>query len=434
MSHENKTNIFVVGMDEGNLDTLLRVPHAEEYAYHPLLTIEELQHGEPDIPELLRKARKELDSFDGKIDAIVGYWDFPVSTLVPVLNEEYGLRGTSLESIVKCEHKYWSRLEQREVIDEHPAFGLVDLEGEPRVPEGMRFPMWLKPVKSFSSELAYGVENEEEFREAVDNIRAGISRIGRPFEDIMDRLDLPPEIAEAGGQACLAEEALTGDQVAVEGFVHEGEVVVYGVLDSHTYPDSACFLRHQYPASLTPETVERIKDISVRVIRRIGLDNATFSIEYFHEPATGKIGLLEINPRHSQSHAEMFEHVDGVPNHHRMISLALGKNPRVNQGAGNYELGAKWYYRRFTDGIARRVPSGEEIARIEESIPGVKIHVIPEQGQRLSDMEGQDSYSFELAHLFVGADSEEAMQDKYDRCVEAMRFEFDEPEADSSAH
>ncbi|HEX5568448.1 MAG TPA: ATP-grasp domain-containing protein [Streptomyces sp.] len=423
-----QANVFVIGLDEENLRTLRDVPHAVDYRFHPLLSIEELQHGEIPVAELLDKAQKELDAFDGSIDAIVGYWDFPVSTLVPILAERYGTRATSLESVVKCEHKYWSRLEQRKVIDEHPRFALVDLDGDLRPPEGLRFPMWLKPVKSFSSELAFGVADEEEFRAAAARIREGVTRIGRPFEFILDRLDLPPEIAEAGGQACLAEESLSGVQAAVEGYVYDGEVTVYGVLDSINYPDTSCFLRHQYPSALPEPVVRRLRDVSERVIRRIGMDWATFSIEFFYDARNDAISLLEINPRHSQSHAELFEYVDGVPNHHCMLSLALGRDPELPYRQGPYRLAAKWYHRQFTDGLVRRVPTAEEIERVEREVPGVRITVKPGEGQRLSDMPGQDSYSYELAHVFVGADSEEEMRAKYDHCVASLPFEFDGPE------
>ncbi|GAA3721982.1 hypothetical protein HDA32_002137 [Spinactinospora alkalitolerans] len=422
----SQTNIFVIGLDEANLDTLRDVPHAADYRFHPLLNVEELQYGEIPVADLIRKAESELDAFGGSIDAIVGYWDFPVSTIVPILAERYGTRSTSLESVVKCEHKYWSRLEQQKVIDEHPRFALVDLEGEPEPPAGLRFPMWLKPVKSFSSELAFHVADEKEFREAVAEIREGVHRIGRPFEYIMDRMDLPPEIAAAGGQACLAEEALTGVQAAVEGYVFDGEITVYGALDSVNYPDSSVFLRHQYPSRLPQPVVRRLKDISKRVIAQIGMDSATFSIEFFYDPETEEVNLLEVNPRHSQSHSEMFEYVDGVPNHHCMISLALGRDPRLPDHKGSYDLAAKWYYRRFADGVVRRRPTQEEVDRLEQEIPGVKVDLVPQEGERLSDMPGQDSYSYELAHIFVGADSQAELQAKYDRCVEALNFEFDE--------
>ncbi|MGW7278545.1 ATP-grasp domain-containing protein [Streptomyces sp. NPDC054844] len=428
MSEDNVKNIFVVGLDEANLPTLQAVPGADSLRFHGLLTVEELQDGEVSLPTVVAKAQKVLDAFDGSIDAIVGYWDFPVSTLVPILGERYGTRTTSLESVVKCEHKYWSRLEQQKVTDRHPRFGRVDLEADPpRPPDGVRFPMWLKPALSYSSELAFGVGDEEEFRAAVAEIREGISRIGRPFEHILDQVELPPEMDGVGGRVCLAEESLSGVQVAVEGYVHEGEVTVYGTLDSIDYPDTPCFLRHQYPSMLPPQVVARLHEVTERVMRRIGFDSATFSVEYFYDPGSQDISLLEINPRHSQSHAELFQYVDGVPNHHAMVALALGDDPRMPHRQGPYAMAAKWYHRWFTDGVVRHVPSPEDIARIEGEIPGVRIEVLPEPGQRLSDLSQQDSYSYELAHIFTGGDDEQDLRRKYDQCVAALGLTFDEP-------
>lgn len=426
-------NIFVVGLDEANLNSLRAVPGAEEYAFHGLLTPEELQVGEVSVPQLLEKAQGVLDNFDGSIDAVVTYWDFPASTLVPLLAERYGTRSTGLESIVKCEHKYWSRLEQQKVIDEHPPFGQVDLTAaDPRPPEGVEFPMWLKPALSYSSELAFGVKNEREFQDAVAEIRDGISRVGRPFEYILEQLDLPPEMAGVGGQVCLAEGAMSGIQVAVEGYVLDGEVTVYGTIDSINYPDSSSFLRHQYPSTLPDDVVRRLRDVSERVMRQIGMESATFSIEYFYDPHTDRIDLLEINPRHSQSHAEMFRYVDGVPNHHCMVALALGKDPTPPRGRGEYRMAAKWYYRWFADGVVKALPDEKDIERIERDIPGVRIDLVPEEGQRLSESEQQDSYSVELAHIVTGADSVEEMREKYDACVAALnrRFEGTTPDHD----
>ncbi|MFB8085643.1 acetyl-CoA carboxylase biotin carboxylase subunit family protein [Streptomyces sp. NPDC055992] len=426
MSPQRK-NVFVLGLDEANLPTLNAVPDADTYRFHPLLTIEELQGGEVSVDELMDRARTVLDAHEGSIDAIVGYWDFPVSTLVPMLGRAYGTRTTSLESVVKCEHKYWSRLEQRKAVDALPRFGRVDLDtDDPRPPEGVGFPMWLKPALAYSSELAYGVGDMAEFRTAVEKIRAGIGRVGKPFEAVLGLLDLPPEMEGVGGQVCLAEEAMTGIQVAVEGYANNGEVTVYGVLDSMNYPDSPCFLRHQYPSTLPPAVIHRLHEVSERTIRQIGMDAATFSIEYFYDPKTGEVSLLEINPRHSQSHAELFHFVDGVPNHHRMIRLALGEDPVVPGGGGPYRMAAKWYYRWFGEGTVREVPGPERIAAIEREIPGVRIDIVPSEGQKLSTVPQQDSYSYEIAHIFTGADDEEGLRRKFDRCVAALGLAFDD--------
>ncbi|NIJ13344.1 hypothetical protein FHU38_003688 [Saccharomonospora amisosensis] len=421
----SQIDVFVLGLDEANRRTLGDVPGSVRYRFHPLLSPEELQHGQISVPDLLAKAQEELDSFEGDIGAIVGYWDFPVTTMIPLLCKRYGLPSATLEAVVKCEHKYWSRLEQASVIDDHPRFGLVDLD-DPAPPAGLSYPMWLKPVKSFSSELAFRVDNDADFIESVKRIRAGIERVGRPFEYVLERLDLPSEVAAAGGQACLAEEAMSGAQAATEGYVYDGEVTVYGTLDSLNYPgNSSSFLRHQYPSQLPGPMVRRMEDISGRVISQIGLDNSTFSIEFFCDKETGEVNVLEINPRHSQSHAELFEYVDGVPNHHLMISLGLGEDPDLPSRKGPYELAAKWYYRRFRDGVVRRVPERAEIDQVQAEIPGVVIDVIPVAGGRLSELDGQDSYSYELAHVYVGADSEPELERKYEQAVRMLRFEFD---------
>ncbi|WP_280383522.1 ATP-grasp domain-containing protein [Nocardia wallacei] len=421
-----KTDIFVIALDEGNLRTLEQIPDADRFRFHPLLGVEETQEGEIPIEDLLDKAQRTLDAFDGRIGAIVGYWDFPVTALVPLLCQPLGLPSTDLEAVVKCEHKYWSRLKQSEVLDDLPKFGIVDLEGEPRLPDGMDYPVWLKPVKSFSSELAFHVHDDDEFDKAVVQIRGGVGRVGRPFEFILDRIELPPEIARVGGQACLAEETLIGVQAATEGYVHQGRVTLNGALDSINYPDTPCFLRHQYPSQLPHEIVARMFDISERVITRMGMDNSMFSIEFFCDPDSGRVSVLEINARHSQSHADLFAAVDGIPNHHCMVRLGLGLDPALPRGEGPYEIASKWYYRRFSDALVTRIPTEDEIDRLQREIPGVTIEVVPAEGTRLSDMPAQDSYSYELADLFIGADSEAEMTRKFDRCVESLHFEFDE--------
>jgi hypothetical protein len=421
------TNIFVVGLDEENRRVLERLPWADTFRFHGVLTPEELQHGEIDFEELLAEAQRRLDSFDGDVAAIVSYWDFPAATLVPMLCARYGLPSVSLEAVLKCEHKYWSRLEQRAVIDELPNFGIVDLDDEkPAPPAGVGFPMWLKPVKSFSSQLAFKVRDEQAFDGAVAEIRDGVGRVGEPFDHVLKQVRLPPEIARIGGSACLAEEALHGVQAAVEGYVYRGEVVVYGALDSIDYPERSSFLRHQYPSQLPGDVVRRMEEVATAVMRRIGFDNATFSIEFFCDPESGGVSLLEINPRHSQSHAELFEFVDGVANHEIMVRLGLGEDPGRRPRAGEYRIAGKWYLRRFSDGVVTRVPTCDEVAAVQERIDGTQIEIVPKAGQRLSDLPEQDSYSFELAHLFVAAGSEREMVEKYEACVAALPFEFEE--------
>ncbi|GAB3292387.1 ATP-grasp domain-containing protein [Parasphingorhabdus pacifica] len=420
-------NVFVLGLDELNLESLQEMPYLSQYRFHPLLSVAELtESNEINLEALLSKAQRQLESFDGPVDAIIGYWDFPVSSMVPILCERLGLPTTSLQAVAKCEHKYWSRLEQQKVTDAHPAFGIVDLAGTPEPPEHMRFPMWLKPVKSFSSDLAFKVSDRTEFAEAVAAIRDGIGKVGEPFDYLLEFLGLPDEIAEVGGQACLAEEAVGGQQVTVEGYIRHGQVCAQGVIDSINYEGTSSFLRYQYPSQLPGEVCERLVDISHRVLTQVGLDNSTFNIEYFWNPETGAINLLEVNPRLSQSHARLFEAVDGAPNHQCMVRLALGQDPELPYRQGDYAIAGKCFLRRFADGLVRRVPSTEELERLSQEIPDVTVDVVPKPGDRLADLPGQDSYSYELADIFIGANHHAELIDTYERTVQALHFEFDE--------
>ncbi len=281
-------------------------------------------------------------------------------------------------------------------------------------------------MKSASSKLAYRVRHDRELAEAVTEIRAGIGTVGGPFDAVLERVSLPPEVARAGARACLAEEAVSGAQVTVEGYRHHHEPHVYGVVDSVCYPGTSSFLRYQYPSTLPEEAVRRVSEVAKALVVRLGLRSTTFDIEFFVDTATNRVWVLEVNPRLSQSHARLFEAVDGVSNLHCMVSLALGRDPRMPYREGPAAVAAKWFLRRFTDGIVRRVPSPTEIAAVERDLGGVCVVLTTEKGARLSEQYARDSYSYELADIHVLANSERELHDKYERCVSALRFEIDD--------
>jgi hypothetical protein len=422
----DRKNVFVLGMDEHNRRVLEGMRDAEQYRFHPVLTFADIYGEEISFGDVLYSAQQVIDAFEGSVDAIIGFWDFPVSSLLPLLRTRYGLPTASIEEVVMCEHKYWSRLVQQQVIDEYPPFALVHPEHDPNPPEGLRFPMWIKPVKSFSSVLAFGVADEQAYAEALEKIREGIGWIGEPFEALLKYVDLPPEIAAAGGQTCLAEEAITGRQVTVEGFRYQGEVVIYGVVDSVCYENSPSFQRFQYPSSLPEDVTDRLADISRRLVTEIGLEQMTFNIEYFWDAGTDAVTLLEINPRHSQSHAELFADVDGMSNHEAMLRLALDRDPEFPRGKGQYDVAAKCFVRRFSDGLVQRHPTPEEIDAIEHIVPGATIDLTAHAGDRLSHMNEQDSYSYELASVYIGAADEAELTAKFDQVVAALPYEIDD--------
>ncbi|MFI6578179.1 acetyl-CoA carboxylase biotin carboxylase subunit family protein [Nocardiopsis sp. NPDC050513] len=416
------TNVFVLGLDEQNREVLNGLPGTADCRFLTLLGLDEIgQERDIDMPGLLALASRRLDSFDGTVDAIIGLWDFPVSSLVPLLCRPRGLPCASLEAVVRCEHKYWSRLEQRAVVPRAvPRFAVVDLDSAAR-PGTLSYPLWVKPVKSFSSELAFRVTDDAGYEAAIRRVRKGAGRVGAPFQWVMDRVRMPAAIRSVGGTAGLVEEEATGDQLTVEGYVRGGVAHSYALVDSLVYPGTPSFLCYEYPSRAPASVRDRLFDLADRVIARVGLDDTTFNVEFFHDPETDAVRLLEINPRHSQSHARMFELVRGVSNHEIALRIALGEEP-VLERAGTYGVAAKWFLRRFRDGFLASVPTPEDVARAEDRAPDARVEITARAGGWLSDLPIQDSYSYELADVFVAGRDARECERGFRACARELPF------------
>lgn len=422
-------NIFVVGLDDFHLAQLKTLPNASDYRFHPLFTLQELkQQDHFPVRELLEDGIALLEAFPARIHAIVGYWDFPVSTVLPLMRQAIGLPTTSLETVLKCEHKYWSRLQQREVIAHQvPRFAAIDPFAEdPLAALPLTFPFWLKPVKSVLSHLGFRIGDEAAFRHAIREIRARIDRYAIPFNLILAKAALPAEIETIDGYHCIAESIISkGRQCTVEGYTCNGEVVVYGVIDSlREGPENSSFSRYQYPSALSPRVIERMTESCRRIMLHIGYVNAPFNIEFFWDQASDRIWLLEINTRISKSHAPLFYMVDGCYHHQIMLDLALGRQPAFRQRQGRFNCAAKFMLRHFTDALVTRAPSATEIRRLGAENPDAMIQVNVQEGMRLSSLRDQDSYSYEVAALFIGGDNAKDLEAKYQRIIETLPLEL----------
>ncbi|MDY7114797.1 ATP-grasp domain-containing protein [Halomonas sp. SSL-5] len=425
-------NIFVVGLNDFNRQRLQTLRGAGQWRFHGVIAPEAVYDTEEfDIAAMLAEATAQLEAFEGSIDAIVGYMDFPVSTMLPILCERFGTRTTSLSSLLKCEHKYWSRLVQREVIPAHipafTAFDPFDDEAMTRIGEaGLYFPFFIKPIKSSGSRLGFRIDTPEDFYHAIEQLRDAIGLIAAPFNTVLEQAQLPPEVAAVDGHFCMAEEIIGGWQCTVEGYVFEGEVVSYGIVDSLRYPQVLSFFHYRYPSGL-PEAIQvEMVELTDTIMTHIGYDNAAFNVEYYWDEVQGRIWLLEINTRISQSHCDLFEKVDGVSNQQVTIDLGLGRRPDMPHREGEFPMAAKFFYRVFfVDALLTRVPTAAEVAALEADFPGAMIDVQVAEGQWLSALPEQDAYSFALAHVWMGAASAEQLLADYDRLAARLVFEFD---------
>lgn len=422
-------NIFVFGADEFNLSLLRSLKAAREYCFHELYQYGEVKTGkEFPVKRLYEGALKRLQNYPGPVDAIVGYWDFPVSTMLPILCQSLNLPSPSFAAVLKCEHKYWSRLEQRRVIPEYiPDFCTVDpFKDDYQQQITLDYPFWLKPVKAASSHLGFMVRNDSELDMAIAEIRKKIYCFAAPFNYLLQFADLPDDVAAIDGYHCIAEGLISrGQQCTLEGYVFAGQLCVYGVVDSIREGDhDSCFSRYQYPSLLPLPVQDKMIAVSERFLTHIGFDNGPFNIEYYWEKESDQIWLLEINTRISKSHCPLFRNVDGMSHHQVMLSLALGKQPLFPHRQGSYRYAAKFMWRVHADAMVNRVPTGQEMQAVTRRIAGTEIQLHIREGMRLSELNYQDSYSYEIADVFIGGDSEQELLQKYRDVQQALPLDL----------
>ena len=421
-----RKNIFIIGRDDFNFAKLQQLPQAEFCDFHAALELSDIRNVERfDMAGLIDKAIRTMSAFPGTVDGVISYYDFPGTVMVPILAAHFNLPGPDLQAVLKCENKYWSRLEQKNVIpDNIPQFRVFD-PFDPWAFDRLDLmpPFWIKPIKSFRSFLAFLINSRHQFNEAMTICRAKGEMISAPFAWLMENYSQADELA-AMRETFIAESLIGGAQCTLEGYIYDGKVTVYGVVDSVREQNSSSFSRYEYPSSLPLEIKHRMIEVTRQALTQIGLDNTPFNVEFFYDQTTDQVWLLEINPRASQGHADIFEKVLGIPNLSVMVDLALQRKPKPMQRNGEFNVAAHFMLRTLESGTVARIPSKEAIATLTRRQPGtiVRINVAP--GQHLDEMQVQDMYSYELANVFIGGRDQIDILDKYDEALAALQFDI----------
>ena len=349
----------------------------------------------------------------------VGY---PGMSAASVIAARLGLPGPRPEAVMCCEHKHWSRRAQHrwvpEAVPEFHAVDPHDAEGIADVASRVRFPVFLKPVKSCMSINAHRVDDPRRLRELASGavLPAGFVK---PFNDMLAAYTSHPEHASS----VLVESLLEGRQVSLEGYAYRGEVHVMGILDAHMVPGTLSFTRFQYPSSLPEKVQQRMRDIAQRFMSGIGYDGAPFNIEMFYDERTDSVKIIEVNPKIASQFTELFTRVDGQSSYGVLLQLALGEQPTWTRGAGEFEVAASCVLRSFSDRRVLGVPGAEQIAAIAADYPDahIEIHAVP--GRNLSD-QMQDSQTYRYALVNIGASSQDALEAKFARIASRLDFRF----------
>lgn len=410
--------------DYREIDALgLRRRHNFFFHDYASIRLEELVADEPleaaDVADVRGEIACLAERYTGAgIDAVVSSDDYPGAALASILARRFGLPGVDPAVSLRCQHKYYSRLDQRRFVPEAvPAFHLLDENHLPALQE-LSYPVFLKPVKSFFSVGAYRANSMSEL------IRRGWQSslqesFFRPFETALHEyahLRLGPRV--------IVEELLQGLQVTVEGYVACGDVHIIGVVDSVMYPGTRSFQRFEYPSALPACVQRRMAEMARKVIAGIGYDNGLFNIEMMYNPERDVIHIIEINPRMASQFADLYEKADGTNTYEVLLDIALGNKPTFRQRQGRYRFAASCVLRTFENALVTGLPSAQEIEQVRKRYPDVRVEVLATQGRRLSQ-EMQDGESFRYGIVSIGGRNRDDVLHTLDECRARLSFTFE---------
>ena len=288
-----------------------------------------------------------VEKYRGTIDGVTSAVGYPGMSASSIIAKRLGLPGPDPKAIMICEHKYYSRVSQQEVVPHAtPSFHLIDPKTyDDADAAGIQFPAFLKPVKSCMSMNAFKVESKQELSHLVKRALLPMGFI-QPFNDMWN---VYGDALAKDATYLLVESQLEGAQVSLEGYVFDGEVHIFGVLDAVMFPGTISFKRFELPSRLPADVLARMHEIAKTYISSIGYDNALFNIELIYNPEKDTIHIIEINPKIASQFPDLFFKVDGSSTYKTMMEIALGIPPSFHHAEGQYKVAGSCVLRIFED-------------------------------------------------------------------------------------
>lgn len=320
--------------------------------------------------------------------------------IAALLAERLGLPGNDPLAIVACQHKYYSRLLQQKIIPEAvPRFAHIAYPLDTQAPIEIPFPFFIKPIKATYSVLCKKIENLTQLKQHLKfNYfeELLIRKLVRPFADLMPLLT-PMNVNPNG---LMIEEIVEGEQINLDGYSQDGEIYFLGVIDEVMYPGTQAFMRFEYPSRAPQQVQERAMEITTQVLQSINYRHGFFNIEFFYQPTTHELKIIEINPRTASQLMNLYERVDGYNPYDILFSLAVGDTPILKKGQGRFQSAASFIFRHFQKPHNQNEPSDEHIKQTLTQYPDANIMLYFKKGASLKrELKWLGSYRYAVLNL-----------------------------------
>jgi biotin carboxylase len=372
--------------------------------------------------DVRRYIEKLVRKYRGHIDGVISNNEQFGALIAAVVAQRLGLPGTDPAAIIAAQHKYYARcLQQKIVPDATPRFSVFPYQLASAAGAGLAFPFYVKPVKATYSVLARRVDN---FAQLQAHLRFNalekliLHKLINPFNDLM--ACYTPFAIDA--LHLIGEELMTGVQVSLDGFLHNGNMTLLGIVDEVMYPGTQAFMRFEYPSRLPAAVQARMKALAGRLFSGIDYGYGFFNVELMYQPATGAIQIIEINPHMASQLVNLYRRVDGYDPYQVLMDLALGVAPRVSTGAGAFGAAASFVFRRFDGREVARAPQPAQIESVHRRYPDARLMLYLKRGASLArEMKWLGSYRYAVLNL--GGASAEDLHRRYDDIRRELSFD-----------
>ncbi|WP_156862411.1 ATP-grasp domain-containing protein [Casimicrobium huifangae] len=368
------------------------------------------------VDELAHKYR------DCRVAAVVSTHEQFGALAASLLTAKLGLPGTPLKALLTAQHKFLARQIHSRALPEHvPPFCGFRYDADITQAVTIDYPIFVKPVKAAFSVLAKRCADEAALREHL-RFRLWekiiIKRLTWPFRRVSKKhLD-----CEIDADCFIAEGCVNGAlQVCVDGYAHAGRVNILGTVDSVMYPGTSAFMRFEYPSRLDADVVARLEDIARRAVEAIGFTHGLFNVELFYQPASGRITIIEINPRMAGQFSDLYERVDGKSLWSLELDLALGRTPLFPHREGRFGAASSFVFREFGDAV-KQAPPAEQQSWLTATYPDARLFLdLKHSTSRERETKWLGNYRYALVHM--GGTDHDDMMARFDNVCEHLDFD-----------
>ncbi|MHB1780435.1 carbamoyl-phosphate synthase large subunit, partial [Acidithiobacillus sp.] len=221
--------------------------------------------------------------------------------------EQYGVKliGASVEAIREAEDRGLFKKAMEEIGLEvaRSAFG-HDMEGARQIAEDIGFPVIIRPSFTLGGTGGGIAYNREEFEDiAARGLEASPTHEILIEESIIGWKEFEMEVVRDRADNCII--VCSIENLDPMG-IHTGDSITVA------------------PAqTLTDREYQRMRDASIAVLRRIGVDTGGSNVQFAVNPEDGRLIVIEMNPRVSRSSA-LASKATGFPIAKIAAKLALG--------------------------------------------------------------------------------------------------------------